>query len=196
MPERARIIDIERSLGFKWPGGLSKQNRWLLPSNLRNLLEDIDHLKVQSVGHSNKRFYASKAFVERSEHLFSVHGPKIWPIDVNERSQWLSWAPSDNNDGLYPENLYHYNETHREKYGELFETRTIAQLTSHTGFNSYFTTYALRNVFHTVTIKDKERNENKVLDWTQIVRQSFNSMRVLGMVVITPKTNRRQLRKD
>lgn len=114
MPERTRIVDIERSMGFKWSNGIARQRRSSFHPDLQALLNDIDKLKAHFLDYSTEQIGISNACALVGRDLFEKHGPKIWPGPSVDRSPWLSYAELDNHNGLYPTNLYYKNVTHRE----------------------------------------------------------------------------------
>lgn len=114
MQEQRKILDIEKSLGFKWARGLSRQGESLLVPRLRELLRDVDLLKVKFVGLDRQQLWSSTSFKEQCEILFEIYGPDLWPPRSLDRTSWLVSSAVNEYHGLYPRDLCYFDDTDRE----------------------------------------------------------------------------------
>ena len=102
----AKMRELEKRLGFKWQGGLSKN---ISKANqipvVKAFLEDIGRLKAEFAGSKPKALRNSKAFHARQQELLMKHANELWPLPPVDTSGWLVDADVNNWNGLYPKNL-------------------------------------------------------------------------------------------
>ena len=117
MQDKRKILVIEKSLGFKWPRGISrkKKDSCQVPK-VKALLDDIEPLKRKFQKYLPSKLRDCKEFVDRSEQLFLKYGPQLWPPPPTDTSDWLVDAAVNDHGGLYCRNLQYYNSKDREKY--------------------------------------------------------------------------------
>lgn len=113
---KVKILEIEKSLGFRWPNGMSNNNNARNAQSVQDLLKDIRTLQLEYVNNRNLsrlELKASVKFNTRLENLFTRHGPHLWPPRAIDRRAWLVDAHKWTWYGRYPRNLYYdYPEDH------------------------------------------------------------------------------------
>ena len=115
MQEKRKILNIEKRLGFKFSRGLSRERESSQVLSLRELLTELEDLKVSYRHFSGKDLRSSQHFEDTCLDLFDKYGPGLWPPDGIDRSAWLVDSRSNDLDGLYPHNLHFDDEFKHEK---------------------------------------------------------------------------------
>lgn len=106
-----KILKIEKSLGFKWPYGISRKiSESQKVERVEALLTDIR--KLQNAFQTYQPYdlrtsFKKSGFGKRCEDLFLSHGPSLWPPPPVDRSSWLVDSKVNNLDGFYPRDLYY-----------------------------------------------------------------------------------------
>ncbi|KAF2766440.1 hypothetical protein EJ03DRAFT_376956, partial [Teratosphaeria nubilosa] len=119
-----RVVDIEKSLGWPYPRGISCAKGKNLPSLLRELDDRIDEIKdkyVLSKGLNVAELRCSTQLEADVNDLFAEFGARVWP-DEPHRSDaaWLVDADKNSLGNLYTKNLFYSNGEDRETLAERF----------------------------------------------------------------------------
>lgn len=100
-------LKIERSLGFWWPRGISRQRGRCKVTAVKTLLDEIAPVIRQYSTMLPADIYASKNLQVEANRIFDATGPDLWPDPSVDRSGWVA---TDVNmqilEGLYPRHLY------------------------------------------------------------------------------------------
>ena len=115
MHNRRKILNIERSLGFKFERGIDRNTKesGKVPP-LKALLKDIEPVKCKFVKCLPQKLRGSAEFERLCEELFVKHAPRLWPSPPVDTSDWLVNANSNPANGLYPHDLFYQIPEHRE----------------------------------------------------------------------------------
>ena len=105
MADRNSILNIEKSLGFKFAMGVSRQKRECLAPVLQSLLHEVDELKQAYAHMLPNQIRELPVFREKCAILFHQYDPKLWPAVLGNSSNWPADADFDDRDGRYPRNL-------------------------------------------------------------------------------------------
>lgn len=117
MPEKLKILELEKKCGFKWERGISRT--WKQGSSdffpVKGFLDDIESLKQKFVHVATSQLRCSAEFTQLWEQLFMTYGPQLWPSPPIDTSAWLVDPEVNDWEGLYPRTLYYDQANDREK---------------------------------------------------------------------------------
>ena len=109
------ILDIEKSLGFKWPQGFSRMRSksGKFPV-MTALLADIERLQRKFTGLPAHELRESDAFEQCVESIFQKHAGQIWAAPSVDTSAWLVDPSVNDWNGRYRNRLIYHNPHHQD----------------------------------------------------------------------------------
>ncbi|KAK3049337.1 hypothetical protein LTR09_009256 [Extremus antarcticus] len=124
-----KITTLERALGFRWPHGLSraKKESSQQPA-LRIFLATMDDLNCRYQIRASTDESLLLEFRSEVDDLFEALGPKLWPDQSVETSEWLS---STDWDGLWPRRLFYHNAADKGVLRQRFHDLVYAKCFRH-----------------------------------------------------------------
>ncbi|KAK5714961.1 hypothetical protein LTR15_010377 [Elasticomyces elasticus] len=114
------VVNLERSLGFDFPGGIQRSHRLLGDGYLKSLLLGVEPIEKHfaSVATAPCAAYSSKELKDQCRSLLDDFGCKIWSDEPVR--DYLTSAQQNDLAGFYPEDLYWSNELHRARLHSVF----------------------------------------------------------------------------
>jgi hypothetical protein len=133
MQDKRKILNIERSLGFKWPWGISRKTKesCRVPV-VKFLLNETGRLKEKYVDLTPTQLQKCSEFHNDCDMLFAKYGNKLWPSPPADRSAWLVDCNEENWEGQWTKNLDYNDENDFLMYDVQLSHRlllTTSQLT-------------------------------------------------------------------
>jgi hypothetical protein len=122
MPDKRKVLNIEHSLGFRFPWGISRKTKESCRVRVvKLLLDDTEKLKHKYIDFTPTQLQKSLEFDHECDVLFARYGPKLWAPPPADRSAWLVDCNENNWDGLWTKNLnYHDKDDFLVYYFRLF----------------------------------------------------------------------------
>lgn len=111
---RLTIIDVEKSMGIKFPLGLHRHPGGSLIAEVNEAKVEVNNLTAYYGFYTPEQIRISHELEEASIAAFNNIGPRFWP-DHPRRYQWLADPGFDDLDGRYPRELFFSVPEHNAK---------------------------------------------------------------------------------
>ena len=108
LPRKRGIVSvssIEKSLGFWWPRGISREKGRTKHDVINSLLKEVNHITHEYACYLPPHaIETSEGIKAAAASIFRSHGPRLWP-DCQTQAPWLAIAAHNNLEGHYPADL-------------------------------------------------------------------------------------------